>query len=713
MRLNRHIAWSTNPHNDIVRRGEEVLDLVAMAESKDKNRQPYRERPPDTSGKIAFSGDPVLDGPVRDAPEMLRTSLSRPCRPLQIPAGLAPLIRVFPLPIRPDSGNQTMTQLPPHFRSPPQSPQAQPAADRFDHADRRGVYRRAALTCVAVLLVPSLVTNANLRAETITETIHVTMRDGVKLATDVYRDVALVRAPVVLTRTPYDRTKQKSTAERWVKAGYVFVAQDCRGTRASEGVLAPYNNEGQDGYDTIEWLTRQSWCNGRVGMVGGSYVGAVQWQAAVENPPGLAVIAPQATWSSFYRNLYLGGAVRLSLIAGWIAGNTPKPANVSPRDMGEALLRLPLSDIDEAIGWPMPWLDAYLTHPEPSGFWKRLDLTNDLPDLKQPALHVVGYYDFFSRESVDNFAIMRNQARDPQTREQQRLVLGPWDHGTIGKSQVAEVDFGPEAVLDVAALHIDWFDRHLKQETAARSKPYPPVRYFLLGENVWRESSSWPPAGFTPTPFHLQSDGRANSRRGTGRLTREAPVTAQPSDSFRADPAQPVPACPITAQRPLKAAVWGPVDQSALEDRDDVLVYSTGPLAEPLTFAGNLEAKLFVTTDTADADWVVKVVDVRPDGAAFNLATGILRGRYRHSLSKPELMQPGEVYEITVDLGPCAATIGKGHQLRVDICGSLFPLFDRNPNTADGIFAAKTAIATEQVHHRPGALSRIILPIGK
>lgn len=548
-------------------------------------------------------------------------------------------------------------------------------------------------------------------AEIKTETAQVVMRDGVKLATDVYRDDAAKQAPVVLIRTPYDRTKQKGTAERWVKAGYVFVAQDCRGTRASEGVLAPYNNEGQDGFDTIEWVTRQPWSNGRVGMIGGSYVGAVQWQAAVENPPGLVVIAPQATWSSFYRNLYLGGAVRLSLISGWLAGNTPKPEGVKPNDMNDALLHLPLSDVDEAIGWPMPWLDAYLTHPQPNGFWTRLDLTSRLPELQLPALHVVGYYDFFSRESVDNFSIMQKQASDPLTRQQQRLVLGPWDHGTIGKSLVAEVDFGPAAALDVAAVQFDWFDRHLKQDAAAQAKPFPPVSYFSMGDNVWRDAQQWPPEGVAATSFFLRSDGKANTRKGNGQLSREAPAGAQPSDAFRADPARPVPACPVTDARPIKAAVWGPVDQSALEDREDVLVYSTQPLAEPLTFAGNLEAKLFVSTDTPDADWVVKVVDVRPDGLAINLATGILRGRYRNSLLKPELMKPGEVYEITVDLGPCAATIAKGNQLRVDVCGSLFPLYDRNPNTAAGIFGSQTAIATEQVHHRPGALSRIVIPV--
>ncbi len=557
----------------------------------------------------------------------------------------------------------------------------------------------------ATTIITSLVLTTSAFAEVKTETITISMRDGIKLATDVYRDDAVTKAPVILMRTPYDRTKAKGSAERWAKAGYVAVMQDCRGTRASEGVMAPYNNEGQDGYDTLEWITRQPWCSGRVGMMGGSYVGAVQWQAAAENPPGLAAIAPQATWSSFYRNLYLGGSVRLALISGWIAGNTAKPEGVKPADMNDALLRLPLSDVDEAIGWPMPWLDAFLTHPEPNGYWTRLDLTSRLPELQLPALHVVGYYDFFSRESVGNFMIMQKQAHDPKTRQQQRLILGPWDHGTVGKTKTGEVEFGPEAAVDTFALQIDWFDRHLKQDTAALAKPFPPVRYFSMDDNVWRDAQTWPPEGFKETSFYLHSDGKANTRQGRGVLSLKAPTQDETPDTFRADPAKPTPSTPN------KAAIWGPVDQSATEDRDDVLVYTSEPMTEPLTFAGNAEAKLHVTTDTPDADWALKLIAVHPDGFAQNIARGILRGRYRSSLLKPELMTPGQVYEITVDLGPVAASIAKGHQLRVDISGADFPLYDRNPNTAEGIFGNKTAIATEQVHHKPGALSRIVLPV--
>jgi putative CocE/NonD family hydrolase len=547
-------------------------------------------------------------------------------------------------------------------------------------------------------------------AEVKTESIAVPMRDGIKLATDIHRDDGTTKAHVVLMRTPYDKSKAKGTAEKFARAGYIAVMQDCRGTGASGGVMAPYNNEGQDGYDTIEWITRQPWCSGRVGMMGSSYVGAVQWQAAVEHPPGLAAIAPQATWSSFHRNIYLGGAARLSLIAGWISGNTARPAGVKPADMNEALMHLPLSDVDEAIGWPMPWLDAILTQPEPDGFWSRLDLTSRLPALTLPALHIVGYYDFFSRESAANFMIMQKQARDATTRQQQRLVLGPWDHGSVVKSKVAEVDFGPDSGIDTFALQLDWFDRHLKQEPATLAKPFPPVRYFSMGDNAWRDAETWPPTGFTATPFHLRSDGRANTRKGTGRITREAPANDEPADTFRADPSNPVPACPITEARPMKAAVWGPVDQGGNEDRNDVLVYTGEELREPLAFAGNIEAVLHVSADTPDADRAVKLIDVRPDGFAQNLATGILRGRYRESLLKAQPLKPGQVYEITIDLGPCAATIAKGHRLRVDICGSLFPLYDRNPNTGEGPFGRNTAVATEQVHHKPGALSRVVLP---
>ncbi|MCY2965140.1 MAG: CocE/NonD family hydrolase [Planctomycetota bacterium] len=543
------------------------------------------------------------------------------------------------------------------------------------------------------------------------ETVKVEMRDGVRLATDLYRRPGIERGPVLLMRTPYNKERTKPVAERFARAGYITLVQDCRGKFQSEGTFIPYDHEGQDGFDAVEWVNRQPWCDGKIGMWGSSYVGATQWQAAVAQPPGLVTITPTATFSSFYRNLYLGGAVRLSLITRWASGNSPKPESVMPpTDWDATLLHLPLSDFDRAIGWPIPWLSGMLTHPTPNGYWNRLDMTERITRLDLPIQHVVGYYDFFSRESVGNFVRMRNQARNPRVREQQQLILGPWDHGTIGAAQVGEVDFGPNAVWDAAGENLLWFDRFLKQDPAVTKRPLVPVRYFSMGENVWKEAQSWPPEGVVQTPFYLHSKGKANTRAGDGVLSRTAPVADQSADSFQADPAKPTPACPPTEKRPLNAATWAPVDQRPIEDRNDVLVYTSEPLDKPLTFAGDAQAELYVEADTPDADWVVKLVDVRPDGFAYNLAVGIQRGSFRDSESSPQPLKPGTVYKLTIDLGPVAAQLAEGHRLRVDISGAYFPLFDRNTNTGDGPYGARTAVSTETVHHSKLRASRILLP---
>ncbi len=546
------------------------------------------------------------------------------------------------------------------------------------------------------------------------ETVSVAMRDGVKLATDIYRMPSVECAAVLLMRTPYNKDRAKSVAERYAAAGYIAVVQDCRGRFQSDGDFVPYNSEGQDGYDAIEWLGKQSWCNGRVGMWGGSYVGATQWQAAVEKPPGLVTIAPTATWSSFYRNLYLGGAVRISLIADWAAGNSRKPEDaVVTNDWRRTLLHLPLSEVDQKVGWSIPWLRGMLTHPRLDGYWKRVELTDEIVDLELPVQHIVGVYDFFSRESVGNFVRMHQQARDRQTRRRQQLIFGPWDHGSIGQAKVGEVDFGDNAVIDAAGENLKWFDRYLKEKGAAAGDVDLPVRYFSMGDNVWHEANIWPPHGFDSTAFYLHSSGDANTLNGNGNLNQTPATENEIADSFRADPDDPAPACPVTESRPLTAATWAPVDQRPVEERDDVLVYTSATLTEPLTFAGNAKAELFVSADTPDADWVVKLIDVQPDGFAQNLVVGILRGSFRDSELYPTPLEPNEVYEVTIDLGPVAAQIGKGHRLRVDISGAYFPLFDRNANTAEGPFGTRSVVATEYVYHDRTRRSRILLPCRK
>jgi putative CocE/NonD family hydrolase len=539
------------------------------------------------------------------------------------------------------------------------------------------------------------------------QTVHVPMRDGIKLTADVYLPSPAQKRPVLLMRTPYNKTPVEPTARRYAEAGYAVMVQDCRGRYASEGVFFPYNNEGQDGFDTLEWIKAQPWSDGRTGMWGASYVGAVQWQAAAERAPGLAVVAPTATWSSFYRNVYAGGAVRLALIAQAAASTMPPPDGIAPpSNWADTLMHLPLATMEKAIGWPLPWLTGILTHPNPDGFWKRLDIGKDIEGLDLPAQHIVGYYDFFSREEVANFERMRTTAA-PAARRKQQLILGPWDHGTIGKSKVADVDFGPNAQLDLTGENLVWFNRFLRGDHTV----FPPVRYFTMGDNQWRTAQSWPPEYAKLTRYYLRSNGKANTRAGDGRLSLQPPHATEPPDVLKADPADPAPAIPAGAAHPKYSALWGPVDQGSTADRPDVLVYRTEPLTTPLAFAGPIRAELHVSADVPDADWVVKLVDVRPDGFAQQLAVGLLRSSARESDLYRQRLEPGRTYRLTVDVGSTAATILPGHTLRVDVSAAYFPLFDRNPNTGEGPASARTRIATQKVLHAPAALSAIWLPI--
>jgi putative CocE/NonD family hydrolase len=442
-------------------------------------------------------------------------------------------------------------------------------------------------------------------------------------------------------------------------------------------------------------------------MWGASYVGAVQWQAAAENAPGLAVLAPTATWTSFYRNIYLGGVARLALISQAAASLFGPPTGSSPPiDWGATLLRLPLSEMDGSIGWTIPWLSGILAHNRPDGYWKRLDLTKETEQLDIPAQHVVGYYDFFSREVVASFQRLRKGAGVHRTNQQ--LILGPWDHGTIGKTKVGDVDFGGQAQLDLAQENLLWFNRFLK---GSPKEAFHPVRYFSMGENRWRTAQTWPPSGAVSTSFYFHSEGHANTRDGDGRLNRTAPSGDERPDVFVSDPSDPVPSVPRTATRTGTPVIWGPVNQDAGPDRKDVLKYTSAALKEPLTFAGPIRAQIHSSTDTLDADWAVKLVDVQPGGFARNLALGILRGSFRDGELKHTPLTPGKVYSIEVDLGHVAARLDRNHRLRVEVSGSHFPLFDRNTNTGEGPTGSRTVISHQKILHSRKYPSRIIMPI--
>jgi putative CocE/NonD family hydrolase len=349
----------------------------------------------------------------------------------------------------------------------------------------------------------------------------------------------------------------------------------------------------------------------------------------------------------------------------------------------------------------MPWLRGVVTRNRPDGYWRRLDATRELAKLDVAAQITVGYYDLFCADTVENFM------RLPRSGKKQ-LILGPWDHGSIGKQVVGGVDFGPEVKFDLVAENLAWFDRYLKPSVSPRR--VPPVRYFVMGDNVWRTAADWPPPEAARTPYYLHSGGRANSRAGDGTLSRRAPVASEPDDRFVSDPDHPVPSEAPDAPAPSRSTPWRPVDRRAIEDRRDVLIYTAAAQQTPLTIAGNVVAEIWGSADAPDADWVVKLVDVAPDGAARGLAEGILRSSARQPL-QASLLEPGRRYLFTVDLGHTAATLRPGHALRVEVAGSAFPMFDRNLHTGEGPTGTRKQLATQTVQHRGGSASRLLLPV--
>ena len=532
-------------------------------------------------------------------------------------------------------------------------------------------------------------------------------RDGTRLHTRIYRPASHSGPlPVLLLKTAYGLQGFDRQAKQIARRGYVAVTQDSSGRYGSEGEFNLYWGEPADGFDAVTWIREQPWCDGHVGMWGASYMGSVQWLTA-STQVRLDAIAPTAAVTYFYDNIYRGGAFLLALGRAGFGANVygpPPSVGASPK-WPQWYLTLPLMDLDDVVGHRAPLQMSMIKHHRPDGFWRGTDARN-FSQMDFPAQHIVGYYDFMCPGAVDAYVGMRDRAGSAQARQNQQLILGPWDHAT-GSDRAGDVVFGDVARLDIVAENLTWYDRWFKG--IGRDRPYPRVRYFVMGANRWRQATDWPPPEARPTAFYLHSRGGANTRSGDGKLAVHPPQKAQTPDRFLADPSDPVPAAPAHGRAYVDG--FGPYDQRSAQLRKDVLVYTTPPLEKPLTLAGSIRAELYVSTDTPDADVVVKLVDIRPDGFCHPLSTGILRAAARHSLLKLSPLRSETIYRLTVDVGHCAATIAPGHQLCVQVQGSHFPVYDRNTNTGEGPFSGRTRIATEVVHHDPEHPSRVLLPV--
>jgi putative CocE/NonD family hydrolase len=552
-------------------------------------------------------------------------------------------------------------------------------------------------------------------------------RDGVILRADIYRPQSSDRFPVILMRTPYDKSVDWAVAPvfKMVPRGYVVIIQDVRGRYTSEGEWYPFKHEQADGFDTVEWAAALPFSDGKVGMVGASYVGATQMLAAIAQPPHLTAIAPNITASNYHDGwAYQSGAFEQWFDENWtsqLAQNTLERRISQNTNALVGVPTLPLASypvfnfgqlpadaqLTAAIA---PYYLDWLAHPDYDDYWKQWSIEENFSKIAVPMLQVGGWYDIFNGGTLRNYMGAKAHGSTDAARTEQHLLVEIGGHAGFGR-RIGDVDFGPHAMENgYTDVILDWYDflfKGIKNQFAADK----PVKLFVMGANEYRQEDDWPPPQARNTKYFLHSGGKANSLRGDGSLSTSAPK-AESADNYAYNPANPAPTvggplcCDAEHMEP------GPRDQRAVENRDDVLIYSTGPLSGDLEVTGPVTADLFVKSSAVDTDFTAKLVDVAPDGFAQDLTEGILRMRYRASAEHATLLNPGQVYEISLDLWATSNVFLRGHSLRLEISSSNFPRFDRNLNTGEEIKSARAFVAANNtILHDAQHPSSLVLPV--
>ncbi len=543
--------------------------------------------------------------------------------------------------------------------------------------------------------------------------VPVPMRDGTVLRADVHRPDRGGPYPVLVQRTPYGK---EGYFNEFVKAGYIVVSQDVRGRYDSEGkwesLIRPKTHDGEDGYDTVEWAARLHGSTGKVGTFGGSYLGLLQWRLAPLRPPSLAAMSANAIAArhTYYRR---NVAMLPCELSRWVMTFSPEmrrranrpgvnavwEENKLWRDEGKLeewyhlfpRLELP----EEVFEDETTVMKDYLENPH----LDPLRLDEGCSEISVPNLEISGLYDISNGDML-MYKTMVKEGKTEIARKGSRLIIGPGGHESSGR-RYGDIDFGPDAGLDRTAEQIRWFDYWLKGIQNGVDKD-PPVRLFVMGDNKWRDEQHWPLQRAKDRVFNITSAGHANTPEGDGRLV-EKEGTSPDTDAYTYDPSDPVPS--PGGQRLI------PADQRPLAHRKDILVYQTQLLTERVEVTGNPVVELYASSTAPDTDWFVQLIDVYPDGLAFNVAHGVIRARYRNGLDKPELIRPGEIVKYTITMVLTSNAFLPGHRIRLDITSSYFPNYDRNPNTATDQGADVALVAAEQtVHHGGERATRIILP---
>lgn len=505
----------------------------------------------------------------------------------------------------------------------------------------------------------------------------VIMRDGVKLATDVWLPTSNTQPrPVIFLRFPYNKDLGAGLGRDGVAKGYAVVAQDTRGRFKSEGENLPFHLDVPDGEDSVAWITQQPWCNGRVGTFGGSAGAITQFQLVAQGSGDVVAQHLTVGAPNLYDVVYTGGVFRKALVEDWIR-LTKFATNA---------------------------LDLWVAHPLYDDYWRAQDASRNYRSIRAAAVHIGGYWDIFAQPTLDAFVGYQTRG-GPGARGRQKLIMGAWGHGVF-QEKVGELTFpGGKTPPGKVQDPWRWFDRVLKGETNGADH-WPPVTYYVIGDvtdreapgNVWRTAKAWPPVKTTATRFYLHNDRS---------LAVEKPANQEPLQ-FAYDPNHPAP----TVGGIQLSIPAGPIDQRLVESRDDVLVFTTEPLPVPTEVTGRVRATLWVATDAPDTDFFVRLCDVYPDGRSFNLCEGMLRTRFRNGLDREDMMPAGKAVELNIDCWSTSVIFNRGHRIRVQVTSSSSPGFDPNPNTGERFRASdRKQVAHNTVFVDRRRPSHVILPV--
>jgi hypothetical protein len=604
---------------------------------------------------------------------------------------------------------------------------------------------RIDLRCLAGCFVFALVTailpaaaqqQSAPRYKVITERdVMVPMADGTRLAIDIYRPDAPGKFPVLVERTPYDKTTsseiQVGAHTFFAERGYAFLVQDTRGRFASEGEFYPFLDDGwlqnRDGYDTVQWIAQQPWSDGKVGVLGGSYTGQTAYMIAPTQPAALQAMFVRESASDLFDHwVYRGGAFELGFVAAWstrtfgpdiVARAFPSAGRDGAKrrldgavaNQEKDFWHLPLATYPQ-LRWAPGWQYFYdwVGHSKDGPYWWQQNVGLNHHRFQVPVYHLGGWYDIFLQGTIENFRGLRQNAGTALARDNQKLVIGPWIHGStnVGKTEVGELRFPGADGVDYNGVRLKWFDHWLKGVDGGVTRE-PPILIYVMGANRWRAENEWPPARARFTPYYLRA-GPAGSAATLydGRLSVEPPIGAEGPASYAYDPRDPVP----TLGGNTLFIASGPTDHRKADAGS--LTFTTAPLAEDLEVTGPVKAVLYALSSTVDTDWVVRLSDVYPDGRSILIVDGVLRARYRDSMSEPSLITPDRVYRYEVDLWATSNVFKAGHRLRVGVTSSNFPRWDRNLNTAESPeTGARPETAFNTIFFDPSRPSHILLPV--